>query len=280
MSMSDLPDLRSFHFGKEKLKSDFEVIPADILNDMISICTGDKQEMLTKAKIYIEDHKFQILAGIQNAQKGLLNHYSVLDDEKEKNKKALPCLIEITKKIDELKSLLTEIPDLEKEEISPGLGWLMLDYIYNNSDNLPADGLYELSEQKLAEWQVFNHLLGKHELLFQYMRTNLEKKPTRTKPATKRLLADYILQIAKLYEFSAPKEFTRPYKVGKGKEQIIVQSDGSEFVLKSMPLLKNPAIIPYRRHQTFLNTHSFPDTTFFNACGDAADDLELLRKTS
>jgi hypothetical protein len=278
--MSDLPDIPSFYFGKEKLKSNFEVIPVDILNEMINVCAGDNQEMLEKAKTYIKEHKLQILTGMQNAQKGLLNHYNVLEDEKEKNKQAIPALISITKKIDELKSLLSEIPDLEKEEASPGLGWLMLDYIYNNPENLPADGLYELSNRKLAEWQMFNHLLGKHELLFQYMKTNLENKPTRTKPITKRLLADYILEIAKLYEFLTPEKFTRPYKDGKGKEQIIIQSDGSEFVLKSMPLLKNPAIIPYRRHQNFLNTHSFPDTTFFNACGDAAENLKLLRKTS
>lgn len=262
-------DVRSFIPKPSNFEIPDDVIPKNILISMIDVCDGDKLQMLEKAKTYIKEHDIDIHMSIRQAQKGLLHQYDILDDVKEKNRRVPKSLKEIVKKTIELNKLLDEIPYLDTDSAMPGLGMEMLNYIFDGEEWGREDEYVDKSYRKLEEWNAFKSLLIKHETVFRGIEAKLKTRTKKTRPPTTKLLADFIFEIAKLYEAITDKKF----KVGDNIKGSIAETIGMSFIKKSIPLLAKSSIIPYRKYQNVFATKSFKEQTFYNACEYARKEL-------
>lgn len=250
------------------------IIPLSILENMISECPGDKQEMLDKALVYLEQHRQEIFSSLQEATLGL-----ILINSPESNlaleKKYLKEITDIYVTITKLRRLLSASRDMKRGKSSKGVFRYIKQRIFKR-DYRQEDLGKEAAILRLEDWHNFLTLLDSQTFLLEDVKQNISTfvsimenlKETKSGPKpTTQMLSAYILQIAKLYEHLTKM----PFKINNRKDGT---SPGFLFAKNSVPAIDHFMGGILLQLPNYPKVKLYTDSKIFNACEYARDILK------
>lgn len=236
-----------------------KAIPIEIVSQMVSVCRGNKDEILERALTYRKEHAEEILFFRWIAEKGLLKAHGLLQETKSQNAKIEFEAQNIVEHSRQLKTILSKIPDLTEEigRASPSLAVHMETYIYGIGNIQQKDQ----SEEKLKKWHDFLFLLEHHISIFEQIQNNIKSFKKRGRPNTVQMLTGFIGHIAQMYRFSTDKNFsTCEY----GDELSI--TEGMLFAQEAMAVFKTPSKDSHEKYRNFFTSTSYTQENLHNAC--------------
>lgn len=241
-----------------------QAIPDALLNEMISLCKGDHDLFLDRAKKYRQENAHEILFSRFFAENGLLKKHGVLQNVKESNKETLADIKRIINTAKKLKEMLSVIPDLSNPSETPlsGLAMRMEIHMYAlDSGQLYEGSGYRDVDRRLHDWSNFIELLDKHIIAFENIQSDIESLYKKGRLNTVERLEGFVKHIANMYATATDRKFT----VGEYGD-VDYLSEGMRFAQKAMEVLKTPCSDSHKSYQDFLASHQYTQENFHSAC--------------
>ena len=222
-----------------------QAIPDEILIEMVNTCSGDREQIFTKAKQYTKENTPEILFAIYFAKKELLREHGYLEQAEGENAETLSYIKKILYSATELKNMMPEIPNFEDISKIPerSLPMRLINYMYSieveKINSLERYGSAETFE-KLRNWDEFMYLLEYHITVFQDLQADLSSLIKRGAPNKVAMLTGFIHHVAKMYTVATGEKF----KVSE-YDGVSPYTKSMLFAQKGMAVLRTSDSISY-----------------------------------